>query len=175
MCVQSVPPPSRPAPSASVSSCTRSTRRTRSRAWRGPCGRPSTLLPPPRRRIGLWGGGNVFLMIRLTHAEHVKVPSFVEPFDGSRISKPSGPIVRSAPRVGSVARQYVPSHSSRSSMSALEGRRVLARLGLDFAGAGLQFCGHQGSPDHRQPQFKFQHIKGPTNIFTLFQTGFLPD
>jgi len=33
-------------------------------------------------------------------------------------------------------------------------------LGLEFAGAGLQFCGQLGSPDHRQHNFTYKHAKG---------------
>jgi len=33
-------------------------------------------------------------------------------------------------------------------------------LGLDFTGAGLQFCGEMGAPDHRRRSFAYQHVKG---------------
>eukprot|EP00435_Cladocopium_sp_Y103_P039422 s1688_g10.t1 len=33
-------------------------------------------------------------------------------------------------------------------------------LGLDFAGAGLQFCGSMGAPDHRKHSFTYGHKKG---------------
>ncbi|CAJ1385749.1 unnamed protein product [Effrenium voratum] len=33
-------------------------------------------------------------------------------------------------------------------------------LGLDFQGAGLQFCGQVGSPEHRQHALTYQHRKG---------------
>merc|ERR1712194_212468 len=33
-------------------------------------------------------------------------------------------------------------------------------LGLDFEGAGLQFCGDMGSPDHRQHAHTYYHRKG---------------
>jgi len=33
-------------------------------------------------------------------------------------------------------------------------------LGLDFTGAGLQFCGIIGAPDHRHHRFTYKHQKG---------------
>ena len=33
-------------------------------------------------------------------------------------------------------------------------------LGLDFTGAGLQFCGAVGAPEHRKHHFTYQHQKG---------------
>lgn len=33
-------------------------------------------------------------------------------------------------------------------------------LGLDFDGAGLQFCGYMGAPDHRKHAYTFKHVKG---------------
>jgi len=33
-------------------------------------------------------------------------------------------------------------------------------LGLDFAGAGLQFCGLMGAPNHRKHTYTYQHVKG---------------
>lgn len=33
-------------------------------------------------------------------------------------------------------------------------------LGIDFTGAGLQFCGIMGAPTHRKYSFTFQHTKG---------------
>eukprot|EP00746_Dinoflagellata_sp_MGD_P000564 gnl/MRDRNA2_/MRDRNA2_101012_c0_seq1.p1 gnl/MRDRNA2_/MRDRNA2_101012_c0~~gnl/MRDRNA2_/MRDRNA2_101012_c0_seq1.p1 ORF type:complete len:529 (-),score=98.50 gnl/MRDRNA2_/MRDRNA2_101012_c0_seq1:206-1792(-) len=33
-------------------------------------------------------------------------------------------------------------------------------LGLDFEGAGLQFCGYMGAADHRRHSHTFQHVKG---------------
>lgn len=33
-------------------------------------------------------------------------------------------------------------------------------LGLDFAGAGLQFCGLMGMPNHRKHTYTHQHVKG---------------
>eukprot|EP00401_Gymnodinium_catenatum_P013964 CAMPEP_0117579762 /NCGR_PEP_ID=MMETSP0784-20121206/64802_1 /TAXON_ID=39447 /ORGANISM="" /LENGTH=498 /DNA_ID=CAMNT_0005379699 /DNA_START=1 /DNA_END=1497 /DNA_ORIENTATION=- len=33
-------------------------------------------------------------------------------------------------------------------------------LGLEFIGAGLQFCGHMGAPNHRKHTYTFHHIKG---------------
>mmetsp|Transcript_3727 Transcript_3727/g.11211 ORF Transcript_3727/g.11211 Transcript_3727/m.11211 type:complete len:327 (-) Transcript_3727:182-1162(-) len=33
-------------------------------------------------------------------------------------------------------------------------------LGLDFAGAGLQFCGLMGAPNHRKHTYTYKHVKG---------------
>eukprot|EP00928_Gymnodinium_smaydae_P000976 TRINITY_DN10365_c0_g1_i1.p1 TRINITY_DN10365_c0_g1~~TRINITY_DN10365_c0_g1_i1.p1 ORF type:complete len:360 (+),score=62.33 TRINITY_DN10365_c0_g1_i1:298-1377(+) len=33
-------------------------------------------------------------------------------------------------------------------------------LGLDFTGAGLQFCGMMGAPNHRRHSYTYQHTKG---------------
>lgn len=33
-------------------------------------------------------------------------------------------------------------------------------LGLQFSGAGLQFCGRQGFPNHRRHSFTYEHVKG---------------
>eukprot|EP00931_Biecheleriopsis_adriatica_P065650 TRINITY_DN40142_c0_g1_i1.p1 TRINITY_DN40142_c0_g1~~TRINITY_DN40142_c0_g1_i1.p1 ORF type:complete len:552 (+),score=98.68 TRINITY_DN40142_c0_g1_i1:20-1675(+) len=33
-------------------------------------------------------------------------------------------------------------------------------LGIDFTGAGLQFCGHMGAPDHRKHSYTYRHVKG---------------
>lgn len=33
-------------------------------------------------------------------------------------------------------------------------------LGLDFKGAGLQFCGMVGAPNHRKHSYTYQHVKG---------------
>jgi hypothetical protein len=33
-------------------------------------------------------------------------------------------------------------------------------LGLDFTGAGLQFCGQLGAPNHRKHTFTYQHVRG---------------
>jgi len=33
-------------------------------------------------------------------------------------------------------------------------------LGLEFSGAGLQFCGMRGAPDHRRQRHTYQHVRG---------------
>merc|ERR1719359_1321074 len=33
-------------------------------------------------------------------------------------------------------------------------------LGLDFDGAGLQFCGYMGQSDHRKHSYTYKHVKG---------------
>ena len=33
-------------------------------------------------------------------------------------------------------------------------------LGLNFEGAGLQFCGLMGAPNHRHHTYTYQHVRG---------------
>lgn len=33
-------------------------------------------------------------------------------------------------------------------------------LGLEFSGAGLQFCGHMGAANHRKHTYTYKHVKG---------------
>ena len=49
-------------------------------------------------------------------------------------------------------------------------------LGLDFAGAGLQFCGMTGATDHRKHQMCYKHRKAKpprrSRVFLLFFSFF---
>lgn len=37
-------------------------------------------------------------------------------------------------------------------------------LGVDFTGAGLQFCGHMGAADHRHHRYTYEHVRGSVLI-----------